>query len=168
MKTVKQIAKHYGVSDRTVRNWLKEARKELGSDGIGSYEKGRLVFTHAEAEKLRTYGADNTPEPRVEVFHPEVSLDAAMVPVSAVQQAQPLVPIHIESVTFVMPSADTTVIDGAADGLQNMAAKAFQGIADVMRADLIQQVNVAKAQNRYGVMGAQAQAATDALKEVSE
>lgn len=60
MQSIKQVATAHGVSDRTVRNWLESARKEVGS--IGTMRNGKLVFTPEEIATLASYGRQSEPE----------------------------------------------------------------------------------------------------------
>lgn len=166
MKSIKDIAIHYGVSDRTVRNWLKAARKDLGKRGIGSYEGSKLYFTEDEVKKLRSYGGDQRPEPVTEVLYPELEPENAIVKSSDVTDVQPLFAFNIQQINVTVPNADTSELDTQADRLHSITAKAAQGISQFMQADMAAQIQTAMAQNRYAVMGAQAQAATQALKDM--
>lgn len=60
MKSIESIANSYKVSDRTVRNWLKAARQDLGT--IGTLRGGKLIFTADEVIKLASYGRQAEPE----------------------------------------------------------------------------------------------------------
>lgn len=166
MKTVNEVANHYGVSPRTVRNWLKSARKDLGKRGIGSYEGSKLYFTEDEVKQLRSYGGEQRPEPVAEVIYPDVEPESAIIKSSDVSDVQPLFAFNIQQINVTVPNADTSELDTQADRLHSMTAKAAQGIAQFMQADMAAQIQTAMAQNRYAVMGAQAQAATQALKDM--
>jgi hypothetical protein len=63
MQSIKQVANTYGVTDRTVRNWLELARKELGN--LGTLRSGKLLFTDDEVTKLASYGRQSDPESEV-------------------------------------------------------------------------------------------------------
>jgi hypothetical protein len=166
VQTIKQIAKAHGVTDRTVRSWLKSARKELGSDCIGCYEDGRLVFTADEVETLAGYGRVSTPGavPVPDVI--EVDIEPAMELQPVQQQAPALIAFHVENLTIQTNQTDTTALDMQADAFQGLTQQAFGAIAAHLKDDLIGMVRTAKSQNRHGVLGAQAAASTAAIKEL--
>lgn len=169
MQTIKQIANAYTVSDRTVRTWLKLARKDAEGEAIGSYEDGRLVFTPHEVQLLASYGRQAEPgsEPAVEVLTPE--LEAEMVTIEPrQQQAGPLITFNIQHVTVVNRRTDTTDLDTEADTFQAVTRNAFQGIAQHLTDDLVGMIRSAKSQNRHAVLGAQAAAGTAAVGELQQ
>jgi transposase-like protein len=168
MKTIKQIAKAHGVSDRTVRAWLTQARKVLGNDGIGGYEDGRLVFTSDEVNTLASYGRQAVPgsEPSVEVLTPDIEPDQVLAIEPVQSQAPALFSFHIEHLTIQTPRTDTTAIDTQADQYQAISQNAFGAIAQHLTDDLVGMIRTAKSQNRHGVLGAQAMAGTAAIKEL--
>lgn len=168
MKTIKQIAKAYDVSDRTVRSWLTQARKELGSESIGGYEDGRLVFAADEVETLARYGRQSAPgsTPTSEVITPDIE-PAEILAIEPVQnQAGALFSFNIEHLTIHTHRTDTTALDTQADQYQAVTQHAIGAIAQHLTDDLVGMIRTAKAQNRHGVLGAQAMAGTAAVKEL--
>jgi hypothetical protein len=168
VQTIVQIAKAYGVSDRTVRSWLKEARKVLGSDGIGRYEGGKLAFTPDEVKTLASYGRQSAPgaEPVAEVLTPELEPDSVLDVAPVQSQAGPLVMFNIKHLTVQTRQTDTTSLDTEADQLQALTQNAFGALARHLADDLTGLVRTAKAQNRHAVLGAQAAASTAAIQEL--
>lgn len=165
--TVKDIAKHYAVTDRSVRNWLKDARKELGSDSLGSYEKGRLVFNPSEVEILAGYGSKVAgSEPVTEVLTPEIEPDQIIDVVPKQSQATALMTFNIQNLTIQTNRTDTTDLDMHGDQLLEITQKAFSVMTQDMADDLKGLVRTAKAQNRHAVLGAQAAASTAVIQEL--
>ena len=165
--TVKDIAKHYAVTDRSVRNWLKDARKDLGIESLGSYEKGRLVFSPDEVEILAGYGSKVAgSEPVTEILTPELEPDQIIDINPKQSQAPALVMFNIQNVTIQSRRTDTTALDTEADQLLELTQRAFAAISQDMADDLIGCVRTAKAQNRHAILGAQAAASTAAVKEL--
>lgn len=165
MQTIKDVSNAYRVTDRTVRNWLKVARKELGKNGIGSYEDGRLVFTPEEVSTLASYGGRSEALPAVEVLEPEFEPQSAEIQPYQ-REAAPIITFNIQSVHVRSNRMDTTGLDIQGDQHQEVAQQNFQGLAGILRDDLVGLVRQAKAQNRAAVMGAQAYASTEAVKEL--
>jgi len=60
MQSIKQVANTHGVTDRTVRNWLSDARQD-GKE-LGTMRSGKLYFTAEEVAELSSYGRQSDTE----------------------------------------------------------------------------------------------------------
>lgn len=166
--TVKDIANHYAVTDRSVRNWLKDARKDLGKDSLGSYEKGRLVFSPEEVEILATYGSKVAgSEPVVEVLDPEMVAPAESIALDIRPvEAAPIVNFHFHEIKVQTNPADTTNMEIQTDQFNNITSQNFGAIQQLLINQAVGELHTAKTQLSHGIAGMKAMALTEAIRQV--
>jgi len=154
MQSIKQVANTYGVTDRTVRNWLELARKELGN--LGTLRSGKLLFTEDEVAKLASYGRQSDPE----VIEPELidsgKFESEMVVHSP--SAGGIVPINIQNLTINITQSNTARLERETVYFQEVNATGLRAIGDYIQADLNTTVQHVVAQNRHAVAGLAAEA----------
>lgn len=167
--TVKDIAKHYAVTDRSVRNWLKDARKELGSESLGSYEKGRLVFNPNEVETLAGYGSKVAgSEPVVEVIEPEMVIpsESIVLDIRPVDAA-PIINFHFHEIKIQGTPVDTTNMEIQTDQFNAITSQSFGAIQQLLINQAVGELHTAKTQLSHGIAGMKATALTEAIRQVA-
>ena len=115
-----------------------------------------------DLEVFSAYGKTTEPEVEAEIVDPVDAIDSQDV----VTQSSALVNFNVTQVFVGKRNEDTSVLLEQADQFKQISAKGIQGLADFLASDLIGAVNQAAAQNRHGVAGAQAYAATEAIKNL--
>jgi hypothetical protein len=166
--SIKDIAKHYGVTDRSVRNWLKDARKELGNDFLGSYEKGRLVFSPDEVETLASYGSKvSGSEPVTELIEPEFDVpeDAVALDIRPIQAA-PIVNFHFHAIKIQSNPVDTTAMEIQTDQFNQVTAQNMGAVQQLLIDQAVGELHTAKTQISHGIAGMKAMALTEAIRQV--
>lgn len=161
MKTISQIAKEKGRTDRTVRSWIKAY--ETGYGGVGSWKGNARVFSDEEIAAFCPEIEDATPEPVYEVINPDPAYSVTYSNESPRQSAPALVPVNIENLNITIVQQDTDSLVGQAEQLKGITANAFGALQNVMTERLVGQIRLAEAQNIQAVAAAQATAATKAV-----
>lgn len=167
--TIKDIAKHYAVTDRSVRNWLKDARKALGNDFLGSYEKGRLVFSPEEVETLASYGSKTAgSEPVVEVLDPEMVAPSESIALDVRPiEAAPIINFHFHEIKVESNPVDTTNMEIQTDQFNAITSQNFGAIQQLLINQAVGELHTAKTQLSHGIAGMKATALTEAIRQVA-
>jgi len=166
--TIKQIAKQYGKTDRTVRAWLEKARTE--HEGLGTFENGHLSFSDEEVEILKGYGRDipDKSVPIADVIEPELIDGSVNIIPGQVVSAGQIVRFDIEPVSLATQQVDFTDLDIAADRYTESIENAMMGLGQIMAQSLKNKINLAIAQNDVAVKAMQAHAANQAIQKLGE
>lgn len=165
MKTISQIAKLKGRTDRTVRSWIKSHEENYG--GIGAWKGNARIFTDEEISAFCPEVEDATPEPVYEVINPDPVYSVSYSNESPRQSAPALVPVNIENLNITIVQQDSDSLIGQAEQLKGITANAFGALQNVMTERLIGQIRLAEAQNQQAVAAAQATAATKAVGAIA-
>jgi transposase-like protein len=141
MYTKRDIAKLYGVTPRTVSNWLSRAREDHGENFPGNYEGNAIAFTDDQIEVLLEYSNKaemNIAAPQSRVIVPDIDVvkesQALALHSPQVEQARSLVVnFNIQSVPVAKRHTDTTQLEANTDRNWNLgqihAQQALEGFA---------------------------------------
>lgn len=165
MKTISQIAKEKGRTDRTVRSWIKAYESSQG--GVGSWRGNARVFSDDEISAFSPDVEDATPEPVYEVINADPAYTVTYDNQAPRTAAPALVPVHIENLNITIVQQDTDSLLGQAEQLKGITASAFGALQNVMTERLVGHIRLADAQNQQAVAAAQATAATKAVGAIA-
>lgn len=165
--TFKQIANIHGKTARTVRNWWSQHKEATGQE-LGEIVKSSRKFTSEECEILASYGVKNQTSLEAEIVDEVVDPQevTSIVPVDSA--AKGLLSFNITSVTLHTRNEDITNLETQADTFDAITRKALKAAGRYLADDIKGGLRLAAAQNRHAIAGLQAQAATEAIKDLQE
>jgi hypothetical protein len=145
MTSIHAFCKQHGLTKSTVHSWL----RAQGFDTSQGMTPDAVNAAMAQFVPMQPVVMDAQPE----------TVGGQITRLES--RANPLVPIHIESLVVNVNTANTHQLSQETAHFQQVNAAALEGIGQFLQADLVSTVQSQVAQNRHAVAGLNAAAAVN-------